>query len=890
MKTYNKRTKAFGFINMLVTVAVIAIIGSIAYVAMTGIKDSAEEQLLNDQVATLNKSVKLYLNTGGSIDGLTTAQAVIDKMKTMAANGEKMAGFRGTFIDPRLDAVEQTDEEAGTSGELRVIWDPAAQDFKIATGGQKGIKEFKIDPTVTPESIQVEERATMFELAATSSQGSWVWDFDTESTVSVSPLMTTASHDTNLDIDPSDTNYAKSQLAQPTISPAPTGTAIPLTEFGTEGKAIAVTDPNSAEHSQLFVSVNGSYWDPVASGSTVNVPPGGNLATFANVKESSEHLYYSSYVRAGRFEATQNPLPAPAITTSGPKFNPIDEETITVSVTADIPREGDHWRGSLNVKIGDAGSWTPYTAPFTLDIDTYSQGVTIYAKTSPTQWGNYYTEAEGVPKPLGADVLDLAAPAIQMASTSFHPIDRQSLTFTLLDENVATAASMQKLVYSLDAGDTWEDYEGEVSLGLMDHLVPTTILAKSVATQHVANLNESALADQALTIEDAVLSTPQIASQYPVLNPQGYPSSTITLTNPNLGGLSNLEYSTDGGATWTVYDAPFDVTFAAFPEGATIVAKAVPIALPDHLTESALATKTLPIPPKLITPQFDLDPGNYVKSVLSSGVTLDDDNTPGDAHLVYRVNGGSWVAYDPAGSVEMGSWPGPTADGAPTAPKLVEVKALATDYLNHRDSDVDSSRYARMWLTPNLAFDVSSSGIPSSIHEFTGSSTGLFTNAILESDNAYVLTDGSTFTWGTGTSSWLNYDGTSWEGMQAGEMFRLGTLDYFNGTINSDSGAAGVTLELTVALELPDTTEIFDVAMNLDNTTNTSDVNASADFVTIGNLVNDFTTQIDGIDYSLNLAFGYYGTNGFNTVDQFHVHEGAVATADLWGFFTSDEF
>ena len=891
MKTYLKNSKAFGLINMLVTLAVVAIIGSIAYVAMTGVKDSAEEQLLHDQVVSLNRSVKLYLNSGGSIDGLNTAQSVIDKMKTIASNGEKIAGYRGAFIDPRLQAVEQSDEEASSSSELRVIWDPAAQSFEIAAGGVKGIKEFKVETIVTPDSIPVEEREIQFELSTTNSQGSWVWDFDSDASISISPLAATADHDTNLDIDPNNTNFAKSQLIQPTISPAPATTdKLPLADFGTTGKPVVVSDPNSEEHSQLYVSVSGDIWQAIDSGATVSVAPGGNVAAFASVKEASEHLYYSSYVRAARFDATEIALPAPTISTSAPEFHPVETETITVTVNAIIPTEGNHKRGQIMVKVGGA-DWGPYNdTPFSMDIDSYTAGVTVRAKVSPTQWANYYTETEGNPATLTSVVVDLEAPTIDMAYSSFHTIDRQSLKFTLTDRNIAGAAGMHKLMYSLDGGANWEDYEDEVTLSLLDHLNLTPILAKALPTVHVANFNESPEANESLTIENAILSSPQIASQYPVLNPQGYPSSTITLTDTNLSSLSKLLYSTDDGANWTAYDTPFTVTFAEFPEGVTILAKAEPILLHDYLTASGHSSNTLPIPPKLDAPNFNLTPGDYVMSVLSSSVSLDDDNSAGESTLRYRVNDGTWTDYQSEDGVEWSAWLGPNANGDPSAPRVVEAQAKATDYMTHRDSDVVSGTYRRIWLTPDLAFSVSSSGIPSSVHQFTGSSEGEFTAYVAESSSTVAVLNGNTFSWGTGDSSWLSYDGLSWEGMQAGEMFRIGTLDYYNGEIDTNTGASEVTLDLAVELVLPDATEVFDISMALDNTINTYEVQATADYVTIGNLVNDFSTEIDGIEYSLNLAFGYHGTNGFNTVDQFHVHEEVVATADLWGYFTSDEF
>lgn len=235
------------YIQMIATVAVVGVISGVAMMKMIKVNDVAEEQRLGNQVASLNSAVKIYVSSGGSLENLTSAQSVVDKMKTMAANSEKIAGFGGTFVDPRLRVVEQSDEEAAVTGELRVIWDAANQSFRIADSGQKGIKEFEIDSTATPATIITEERETMFELSATNeSQGAWVWDFDTETSASASAIVTTAGGDPNLDIDPSVGNYTKQQLLQPSLDPPP-GT-FPLNEFGVSGLEVVVFNPNPGEY------------------------------------------------------------------------------------------------------------------------------------------------------------------------------------------------------------------------------------------------------------------------------------------------------------------------------------------------------------------------------------------------------------------------------------------------------------------------------------------------------------------------------------------------------------------------------------------------------------------------------------------------------------------
>ena len=206
--------------------------------------------------------------------------------------------------------------------------------------------------------------------------------------------------------------------------------------------------------------------------------------------------------------------------------------------------------------------------------------------------------------------------------------------------------------------------------------------------------------------------------------------------------------------------------------------------------------------------------------------------------------------------------------------------------------------YERIYLTPNLAFGAEASGLPFFTHEFTGEAYGEFKDPIGEAGMVYVL-DNNYFEWGESSGylgfdngSYLEYIGAAWADVQAGELFRLGTLDYFNGSTYSGTQATDVTLDLTIALSMPDTDQSFDIDIELENTTNSTNntEDENADFVRISSLDTDFSTTIDGIQYQLNLAFGYAGEQGFTTVDEFFVHEGATTTADLWGYFTTDDF
>ncbi len=967
-----RRNAGMSYIQMIATVAVVGVISGVAMMKMINVNDVAEEQRLGNQVASLNSAVKIYVSSGGSLENLTSAQSVVDKMKTMAANSEKIAGFGGTFVDPRLRVVEQSDEEAAVTGELRVIWDVANQSFRIADSGQKGIKEFEIDSTATPATIITEERETMFELSATNeSQGAWVWDFDTETSASASAIVTTAGGDPNLDIDPSVGNYTKQQLLQPSLDPPP-GT-FPLNEFGVSGLEVVVFNPNPGEYSDIYASVNGAYWTFVEDGGTVTVPPGGSLSVFVKVKTEASEEYYSSYVRSGRYEGTTTTLSIPIVPLSAPSFHPLDEAIVTVTITHG--NNTDH--GKVQYSIG-SGQWVDYKRPFDLAIEDHIAGTTIYARSVATQWSEYYLASDTVEKPLpttthtledptvtvaplslhpvdsdtvevtlgdpntddgpisslqyslnGADWVDyegpvtlgiddysdgvdvvakaipvllagailesdevnqivdaidvtLDSPGIALSESDFHPLDHQTVTVTLSNPNSAEVSAVE---YELNNSGEWLSYEEPVALEVLDHLVGVIVNARAVPTIHTANIFTSVVEDVAVGVLEATLVVPEIASSSPVLNPQGYPTATITLTDTNSPGFSNLVYSVDAEATWVDYTEPFVLAVADYPEGVTIVARAEPVVIPELINISVTGSLELTVPPKLDSPVFGRAAGGYVKSQFDQGITLTSSNATSDGALKYRINGGDWTDYSDA--IVLTSWP-----------STIEAYVGALEYLDYQDSGTVTAVYERIYLTPDLAFGAEASGLPFLIHEFTGEAYGQFKDPVGDSGMVYVLDD-NYFEWGESSGylgfengSYLEYIGAAWENVQAGELFRLGTLDYFNGSIYSGTQATDITLDLTIALTLPDTNESFDINIELENTTN-SDNNTedqNADYIRISTLDTDFSTTIDGIQYELNLAFGYTGDQGFTTIDQFHVHEGATTTADLWGYFTTDDF
>lgn len=141
-----------------------------------------------------------------------------------------------------------------------------------------------------------------------------------------------------------------------------------------------------------------------------------------------------------------------------------------------------------------------------------------------------------------------------------------------------------------------------------------------------------------------------------------------------------------------------------------------------------------------------------------------------------------------------------------------------------------------------------------------GDASGVFLNP--SPSNAVVSGVGtSNFSWGVGASdeSWLDFSGDMFDTCPNAK-FKLGTLTYHNGAINS--GTEADSIDFNVALDfdnVPEKNLNLNTSFSLFNSLNTSDPIASADRVQIGN-------------------YGY----------TFSVLEGVTATVDIYAMLSTD--
>lgn len=175
---------------------------------------------------------------------------------------------------------------------------------------------------------------------------------------------------------------------------------------------------------------------------------------------------------------------------------------------------------------------------------------------------------------------------------------------------------------------------------------------------------------------------------------------------------------------------------------------------------------------------------------------------------------------------------------------------------------------------------------------FQGNSTGKFINPTGLSTMVTTGVGTNLFTWGSGISnsppSSLEYTGSAFN-VDQNNPFVFGSLNYYNGTIASGTGANSISLSVILDFISPvGVLENFGYNLGLINTPNSSDPNSSADIVNFDNTVPSNFFSAGGVDYTLEfLGFGTLSGGGFTISDSFRVFENDSASVDLIGRITS---
>lgn len=279
MKPPPQAARAFTLVEILVALGIVAILGTVGYVSITGVREQAASSKLEQDVKVLNNAIDTYLASGGSMAGVTTASGALARLKTRAnaASVEATLGATGSFVDPRTQAVIQTSAEAASSAPRAYFTASPSPRFFTATSGAAGIKEFTLDEAAAAAAPVTEGRSQ------TMAQGStWIWNYEDTAPPQAPAMLVPTAVDASVSLPP---GTVVLPLQPPVISPA--GSTLTLDSYPLP---VAIANPNPSGSSAIYYSVqNGPYVLYVAQ---FNVNPGDVVRAVAVTLDPSR--YYSS--------------------------------------------------------------------------------------------------------------------------------------------------------------------------------------------------------------------------------------------------------------------------------------------------------------------------------------------------------------------------------------------------------------------------------------------------------------------------------------------------------------------------------------------------------------------------------------------------------------------
>ena len=424
------------------------------------------------------------------------------------------------------------------------------------------------------------------------------------------------------------------QLESPEITP----TAPNFMAGTVETIQVTLRDPNPIG-SKLEYRLPGAPWKEYTSPlelSRTSYPTG--LLVEARAKALSRAYLTSEEVGAG-LGLTPVQLQSPLISPSAPNFMADSMETITVTIQ--YPNAAG---SALEYRIA-GGDWKAYSTQFQVTRSAYATGVDVEARARATDAA--YQDSATASSAIGLTPVKLQAPIVAPSAPDFVAGSVETVLVTLTDRNSAGST----LEYRV-AGGAWQAYQSPFSLSRSAYPTGAAIEARATTTSPAYLTSDSSSCTVGLT--PVQLQTPPITPSAATFIAGSIESISVTLSDPNPEG-STLEYRLNGGE-WQGYSNAFSVTRAIYPTGLTVEARARSTS-PAYLT-SGVASASLGLTPvQLQAPAINPSARTFVAgSVESISVSLTNPN-PAGSTLEYRLNGGSWLAYNTTFNVLRSTYP-----------------------------------------------------------------------------------------------------------------------------------------------------------------------------------------------------------------------------------------
>ncbi|MFO7942680.1 MAG: S-layer homology domain-containing protein [Bacillota bacterium] len=375
------------------------------------------------------------------------------------------------------------------------------------------------------------------------------------------------------------------------------------------------------------------------------------------------------------------------------KYTPVD-----VSITAT-----DDYLDVTEYRV-NGETWTQYDEPF----DIFFEGEHLIEAKATDLYGNVGEDRLGFG-------IDITEPSI---AGSGQPEDGETVDGWTSSELVFDYSATDDLSgvanfdYSLDGGDTWTSADSPF---VVSEYCEVTLCAEDLAGN-----------ERCETITAQIDTEPpivEIETKYSDGSPYdgAWTDEDIQVdiaATDEKSGLETVEYSTDGGVTWNLYE---DSLLLSDPDVTSIAARAT-----DRVENAATETEDIRIDKE--DPVVDMDlaldgatyDGSWTGDPLTFSMTGEDVNLEG---LEYRLGGGSWRTYqgEPVqitaeGNYTLTAKAFDTTGREATVSGDVRIDVTGPNIATTITSE-DGEQYDGSWTTQDVKFTVTADDVLSGMQE-----------------------------------------------------------------------------------------------------------------------------------------------------------------------------
>ena len=339
-----RSASGFSLVEILIVIAALGVLASVAVVSLTGAPDEARKAKLEQDVAIVNNAIDTYIAAGGDPAQLTEGNVISSLQQRVApAPGPgEIVGPQGPFLDTRV--ISKPTDFAWSA---LYTTDPQPRFYVVQS--RDGVV-FDLGPAMAvggaPERLD-------------AARGKWVWDYTTATAPGQAPTFVP----TAVDAPYTSTNVpvAAVPLDAPVISPGSMSANLwgfPL--------SVSIANPNPSGSSRVYYKVGEGGNFTLYDNTPFNVDPGATLYAVAVTLDPSR--YYNS----PQADATYSLIPlelavrinAPASVTyaeAGGLFIGLAQLS---PVVATITLEDTSGGGADNLLVDDAGEDKYIPAPY----------------------------------------------------------------------------------------------------------------------------------------------------------------------------------------------------------------------------------------------------------------------------------------------------------------------------------------------------------------------------------------------------------------------------------------------------------------------------------------------------------------------------------------------